>query len=302
VSAHFSTAARRSTTMERWRYGGVVVMGLAGLAVVFSMRFRSGTSPSSLTLQAFEAADGGSGRISPGQLQALAVLAPWAASKAQRAALLREIKQEASKVGVKLDRQASAATEAAVDVIGRRAAVVEQTDQLAGGHVFDLAAESKAKLLKTIKQQQHMLSEMDLEAGEDIDEPSHAAKRHEKYHNVFDKTPDEDDAHSNWDPDVFKSQPGEDPRDASARSWHLFPPSSKLAKLDASGKAKGWRGEESALSALQTKAEARLKKDKLAREDESSVGRKGNEKLDVDDSGEIVPADSIAAVSISSAV
>ncbi len=59
-----------------------------------------------------------------------------------------------------------------------------------------------------------------------------------------------------------------------------------------------WHGEEGLLSRLQARAEARLKKDQLAKEDVDSLHSKGgsNTTLVEDDSGEVVPSDSLAAV------
>ena len=103
-----------------------------------------------------------------------------------------------------------------------------------------------------------------------------------------------------WDPDAFTAQANEEKKgDASARQWHMFAPSSSLAKLQHEKQADShWQGEENVLNALEAKAESRLKKDKLAAEDESPSRMKvrGNVTLEADDSGELVPSDSIAAV------
>ena len=227
-------------------------------------------------------------------MQTLAALAPWASSKQQRAALVSEIKREAAKVGVNLDTGAVAATAAAADVLGARAAAQEQTSQLAGAYVVDRAA-TKAQLRAVIKRQQHLLASIDLA-------PSQLASPvREHYDNVFasqgraKKTSD-----TFWDPDAFTAQANEEKKgDASARQWHMFAPSSSLAKLQHEKQADShWQGEENVLNALEAKAESRLKKDKLAAEDESRSRMKvrGNVTLEADDSGELVPSDSIAAV------
>ena len=231
---------------------------------------------------------------SPAAMQTLAALAPWASSKQQRAALVSEIKREAAKVGVNLDTGAVAATAAAADVLGARAAAQEQTSQLAGAYVVDRAA-TKAQLRAVIKRQQHLLASIDLA-------PSQLASPvREHYDNVFasqgraKKTSD-----TLWDPDAFTAQANEEKKgDASARQWHMFAPSSSLAKLQHEKQADShWQGEENVLNALEAKAESRLKKDKLAAEDESPSRMKvrGNVTLEADDSGELVPSDSIAAV------
>ena len=231
---------------------------------------------------------------SPAAMQTLAALAPWASSKQQRAALVSEIKREAAKVGVNLDTGAVAATAAAADVLGARAAAQEQTSQLAGAYVVDRAA-TKAQLRAVIKRQQHLLASIDLA-------PSQLASPvREHYDNVFasqgraKKTSD-----TFWDPDAFTAQANEEKKgDASARQWHMFAPSSSLAKLQHEKQADShWQGEENVLNALEAKAESRLKKDKLAAEDESPSRMKvrGNITLEADDSGELVPSDSIAAV------
>lgn len=231
---------------------------------------------------------------SPAAMQTLAALAPWASSKQQRAALVSEIKREAAKVGVNLDTGAVAATAAAADVLGARAAAQEQTSQLAGAYVVDRAA-TKAQLRAVIKRQQHLLASIDLA-------PSQLASPvREHYDNVFasqgraKKTSD-----TFWDPDAFTAQANEEKKgDASARQWHMFAPSSSLAKLQHEKQADShWQGEENVLNALEAKAESRLKKDKLAAEDESPSRMKvrGNVTLEADDSGELVPSDSIAAV------
>jgi hypothetical protein len=231
---------------------------------------------------------------SPAAMQTLAALAPWASSKQQRAALVSEIKREAAKVGVNLGTGAVAATAAAADVLGARAAAQEQTSQLAGAYVVDRAA-TKAQLRAVIKRQQHLLASIDLA-------PSQLASPvREHYDNVFasqgraKKTSD-----TFWDPDAFTAQANEEKKgDASARQWHMFAPSSSLAKLQHEKQADShWQGEENVLNALEAKAESRLKKDKLAAEDESPSRMKvrGNVTLEADDSGELVPSDSIAAV------
>ena len=241
---------------------------------------------------------------SPAAMQTLAALAPWASSKQQRAALVSEIKREAAKVGVNLGTGAVAATAAAADVLGARAAAQEQTSQLAGAYVVDRAA-TKAQLRAVIKRQQHLLASIDLGSDQQLQSPpsqlaSHAPVR-EHYDNVFasqgraKKTSD-----TFWDPDAFTAQANEEKKgDASARQWHMFAPSSSLAKLQHEKQADShWQGEENVLNALEAKAESRLKKDKLAAEDESPSRMKvrGNITLEADDSGELVPSDSIAAV------
>ena len=238
---------------------------------------------------------------SPAAMQTLAALAPWASSKQQRAALVSEIKREAAKVGVNLDTGAVAATAAAADVLGARAAAQQQTSQLAGAYVVDRAA-TKAQLRAVIKRQQHLLASIDL-APSQLASPAgwerHTVREH--YDNVFasqgraKKTSD-----TFWDPDAFTAQANEEKKgDASARQWHMFAPSSSLAKLQHQKQADShWQGEENVLNALEAKAESRLKKDKLAAEDESRSRMKvrGNVTLEADDSGELVPSDSIAAV------
>jgi len=77
----------------------------------------------------------------------------------------------------------------------------------------------------------------------------------------------------------------------------MVSPSSDLAMLDKQKQNKNsdqWNGEENALSALQAKAEARLKKDSLANEDEEKHAStvKPGDIVEVDDSGEEVPSDS----------
>ena len=247
---------------------------------------------------------------SPAAMQTLAALAPWASSKQQRAALVSEIKREAAKVGVNLDTGAVAATAAAADVLGARAAAQEQTSQLAGAYVVDRAA-TKAQLRAVIKRQQHLLASIDLApsqlASDSTDQGEKDTGRgenrpvREHYDNVFasqgraKKTSD-----TFWDPDAFTAQANEEKKgDASARQWHMFAPSSSLAKLQHEKQADShWQGEENVLNALEAKAESRLKKDKLAAEDESPSRMKvrGNVTLEADDSGELVPSDSIAAV------
>ena len=247
---------------------------------------------------------------SPAAMQTLAALAPWASSKQQRAALVSEIKREAAKVGVNLDTGAVAATAAAADVLGARAAAQEQTSQLAGAYVVDRAA-TKAQLRAVIKRQQHLLASIDLApsqlASDSTDQGEKDTGRgenrpvREHYDNVFasqgraKKTSD-----TLWDPDAFTAQANEEKKgDASARQWHMFAPSSSLAKLQHEKQADShWQGEENVLNALEAKAESRLKKDKLAAEDESPSRMKvrGNVTLEADDSGELVPSDSIAAV------
>ena len=239
---------------------------------------------------------------SPAAMQTLAALAPWASSKQQRAALVSEIKREAAKVGVNLDTGAVAATAAAADVLGARAAAQQQTSQLAGAYVVDRAA-TKAQLRAVIKRQQHLLASIDLGSDQQLQSPPSQLARpvREHYDNVFaSKGQAKKTSDAFWDPDAFTAQADEENKgDASARQWHMFAPSSSLAKLQHEKQADShWQGEENVLNALEAKAESRLKKDKLAAEDESPSRMKvrGNITLEADDSGELVPSDSIAAV------
>jgi len=180
----------------------------------------------------------------------------------------------------------------------------------AGGHLGD---REKTTLIKYIKNQQHLLSKIESLSGIEFNQarnPAHEfPKRHashifpksEHYHNIFDQK-SSSDSNSDFDTDAFSSQAKDlDGSDASARAWHMVSPSSDLAKLDKQKQNKNsdqWNGEENALSALQAKAEARLKKDSLANEDEEKHAStvKPGDIVEVDDSGEEVPSDSVAAV------
>jgi len=180
----------------------------------------------------------------------------------------------------------------------------------AGGHLGD---REKTTLIKHIKNQQHLLSKIESLSGIEFNQarnPAHEfPKRHashifpksEHYHNIFDQK-SSSDSNSDFDTDAFSSQAKDlDGSDASARAWHMVSPSSDLAKLDKQKQNKNsdqWNGEENALSALQAKAEARLKKDSLANEDEEKHAStvKPGDIVEVDDSGEEVPSDSVAAV------
>ena len=169
-------------------------------------------------------------------------------------------------------------------------AVGEHTQQLWGS-----SATSKSELERYIREHTHELSSIEGQPAIEISthrpEAVHTFKhdaRHEHDRNVF----------ANYDPDAFGSQKG-NKGDEAAREWHMISPSSDLAKIEGrQGKSTSdsWSGEESALDALQAKAEARLKKDKLAVQDSGSAAVKGNGSVVVDDAGEHVPADSVAAV------
>jgi hypothetical protein len=179
----------------------------------------------------------------------------------------------------------------------------------AGGNPVDVAvgrdtqelwgsASRKSRLERYIEKQQHVLTSIEGEPALEISKRSPATHmfkhdaRHSEDHNVFANIGKHDD---DYDPDAFGSQTGNS-GDAEARAWHMVPPSSDLSKIEArerSSDSDRWSGEEGALSALQAKAEARLKKDKLASEDEGGVAVRGNESDVVDDAGEHVTAPSL---------
>ena len=154
------------------------------------------------------------------------------------------------------------------------------------------SASRKSRLERYIEKQQHVLTSIEGEPALEISKRSPATHmfkhdaRHSEDHNVFANIGKHDD----YDPDAFGSQTGNS-GDAEARAWHMVPPSSDLSRIEArerSSNSDRWSGEEGALSALQAKAEARLKKDELASEDEGGVAVKGNESDVVDDAGEHV--------------
>jgi len=205
-----------------------------------------------------------------------------------RSEIIDKISQEALQAGVRVPAGAREATASA------------------GGHLGD---REKTTLIKYIKNQQHLLSKIESLSGIEFNQarnPAHKfPKRHashifpksEHYHNIFDQK-SSSDSNSDFDPDAFSSQAKDsDGSDASARAWHMVSPSSDLAMLDKQKQNKNsdqWNGEENALSALQAKAEARLKKDSLANEDEEKHAStvKPGDIVEVDDSGEEVPSDS----------
>ena len=215
-----------------------------------------------------------------------------------RANLLREIHREVKQAGV---RPNFAAAEGVHRVTGREMQ----------GHPLDVAAgrdtqklwdsESKeSKLKRYIDQQQQVLSSIEGQPAIEISKPQHAVHmfkydaRNSEDHNIFADI----DEHGDDDPDAFGSENGNG-GDAAARAWHMVPPSSDLSRIERHQRSSGsdrWSGEEGALAALQAKAEARLKKDNLAHQDEEGVAIKGNMSVVVDDAGEHVPADSVAAV------
>lgn len=201
------------------------------------------------------------------------------AALSRRNELLRKIRAEAAKNGVGIDDIAA-------------------DEQLSAAQKQQPQALSRQALMREIKAQQHVLTKIESLSGIEIDKIKKPrvhkfdpAERQEHYHNIFADTNDD------VDPDAFAQQQHKD-GDAAARSWHMDLHSvlSHSWAHDPAGtptQSNGWKGEEDALSRLQAKAEARLKKDKLAHDDTASA-KSAN--VVEDDSGEKVPSDSIAAV------
>lgn len=289
-----------SGVIESWMVLRSAIVGaavlFAALAAVCAVVLSSSPPAASASLAgAVQAAQAGAQAAKAGELQALAAIAPWAAStSAKRASLLRTIRNEATAAGVPL--RAKEAAEAKISATATVQTLLADT-RIGGGGA------KKAQILDYIQQQQQLLSKIESLSGvyalpDGAGEhhfPKHVEKA-EHYHNIFAKHhKDEDD----YDPDAFGKQQPDNSGDASARAWHMIDPASSTAKYKPKHRDDSWHGEEDALSAIQAKAEARLKKDETAQQDESN----GDATFDnadnstvIDDSGEEVPSNSIGAV------
>jgi hypothetical protein len=271
------------TAMERWRKCAIV--GAFTLAGVCTLVLSSPSSSPSLSL----------GQASTAQAGELQALAPWASTSVKRAALLRTIREEAQAAGVPLF--------ISTPLTGGESGVFLQT-LLADTRIGGGGSEKKGQLLDYIQQQQHILSKIEslsgvyALSGEDggASRHHHFPEKSEHYHNVFAKHEKED---ADYDPDAFSTQQPDNSGDASARAWHMIDPSSSTAKYEPKHRDDSWHGEEDALSAIQANAEERLKKDEKATQDETghdATFDNAENSTVVDDSGEEVPSDSIAAV------
>jgi len=300
-SAWKSVMGSRPGSVQRWRILPLFAAGLAATCMVLGTSYNvSGQSPkisllkgTAISLLKGTPVAQANMAARKGSLAALQALVEMkSGGEHKRSEIIDKIRQEALQAGVRVPAEAREATASA------------------GGHLGD---REKTTLIKYIKNQQHLLSKIESLSGIEFNQarnPAHEFPKRraphifpktEHYHNIFDQK-SSSDSNSDFDPDAFSSKAKDlDGSDASARAWHMVSPSSDLAKLDKQKQNKNsdqWNGEENALSALQAKAEARLKKDSLANEDEEKHAStvKPGDIVEVDDSGEEVPSDSVAAV------
>ena len=229
--------------------GGLIV-AIAGLAAVATAAWLSSDTP-----RAPRAALAAALERSAAMTETLAALAPWAT----RAHIVREVCSRAtwlprrpwhipcmaaapplahtmqnehtchrrqSDLLICLRVRAQIKAEAEKAGVGMAAAAHRASGGADGAVGGQLPGASRQELVKYIKHQEHLLSNIESLSGINIDQLKHEHEHHfkhsertEHYDNIFANAAKED-----HDPDAFESQGTESSGDAAARAWNLVRP------------------------------------------------------------------------------